>query len=375
MNILVAPDKFKGSLTANEVCDAIEQGLLQFDETLTVNKVPLADGGEGSMDILEQYLDLQPVSLNVDDPLGRSITATYQLSENRAYIEMAAASGLHLLKEDERDCLLTSSYGTGQMILDAYNRGVTHIYLFVGGSATNDAGMGILSALGIKAVAHNQILKPIGGNLLKLTGFDDTRQRIPAVEISFTVVCDVKNPIYGFQGAAYVYAPQKGADADAVVLLDQGLRNFAQVVSKEPGIKVDDFEGAGAAGGVAAGIKAFFPINIQSGIEAIIEIVGLEEAVAAADLVITGEGKFDRQTLEGKVVMGVHNLCKQFHKRMAVICGTLDLDTDQLAPLNIWKVSSLVREDTTMEQAIDNAFELVSQRALELLDDISPEGC
>ncbi len=375
MNVLIAPDKFKNSLTAIEVCNAIEQGLLQFDETLTVKKIPLADGGEGSLEILGRYLDLQPVSLKVDDPLGRSITATYQLSENKAYIEMASASGLHLLKEDERDCLHASSYGTGQMILDAYNHGVTQIYLFVGGSATNDAGMGILSALGIKAIAHHQLLEPIGSNLLELTGFDDTQQRIPAAEISFTVVCDVKNPLYGPQGAAYVYAPQKGADAEAVELLDQGLRNFAHVVSKEPGIKVDDFEGAGAAGGVAAGLKAFFRINVQSGIEAIIEIVGLEEAVAAADLVITGEGKFDHQTLEGKVVMGVHNLCNQFHKRMAVICGTMDLDTDQLALLNIWKVSSLVREDTTLEQAIDNAYELVSQRSFELLHDISPEGC
>ncbi len=371
MNVLIAPDKFKGSLKANKVCDAIEQGLLLFDAALIINKVPLADGGEGSLDILGQCLDLQSVSLKVKDPLGRSIIATYKLSESKAYIEMAAASGLHLLKEDERDCLLTSSFGTGQMILDAYNHGVNQIYLFVGGSATNDAGLGILNALGINALGNDQFLEPIGSNLIQLTGFDDMQQRIAATEISFTVVCDVKNLLYGPQGAAFVYAPQKGADSRAVEHLDLGLRNFAQVVLTDRGLRVDNFEGAGAAGGVAAGIKAFFPINVQSGIEAIMEMVGLAEAVSWADLVITGEGKFDHQTLEGKVVTGVHNLCNQFQKRMAVIVGTVDLDPHQLETLNIWKISSLVTDGTTMEQAIDNAFELVSRRAFELLDEIT----
>ena len=375
MNVLIAPDKFKGSLTASEVCNAIEQGLLQFDETLTIEKIPLADGGEGSLEIIEQHLDLQTVSLEVSDPLGRSIKASYRLSETTAYIEMAAASGLDLLKEDERNCLFTSSLGTGQLILDAYSRGITQIYLFVGGSATNDAGMGILNALGVRALGNDQFLKPIGSSLLDLTGFDETKQRIHATEISFTVVCDVKNLLFGPQGAAFVYAPQKGADSRSVELLDQGLRNFAQVVLKQQGISVDNFEGAGAAGGVAAGIKAFFPANIRSGIEAIIEIVGLAEAVAAADLIITGEGKFDHQTLEGKVVHGVHHLCSRYQKRMAVICGIVDLDAHQLETLNIWKVSSLVRNDTTMEQAIDNAFELVSRRAFELLEEIPSVRC
>ena len=370
MKVLIAPDKFKGSLTATEVCNAIEQGLLQSDETLTIEKIPLADGGEGSLEIIEQHLDLQAVSLEVSDPLGRPIRASYRLSETTAYIEMAPASGLDLLKEDERNCLFTSSFGTGQLILDAYSRGVTQIYLFVGGSATNDAGIGILNALGIRALGNGQFLKPIGISLSELTGFDESLQRIPAGGISFRVICDVKNPLYGPQGAAFVYGPQKGADFDAVKLLDQGLRNFAQVVLEKQGISVDNFEGAGAAGGVAAGIKAFFPTSIQSGIEAIIEIVGLGKSVASADLVITGEGKFDHQTLEGKVVKGVHNLCSQYQKRMAVICGIVDLDPHQLETLNIWKVSSLVRNDTTMQQAIDNAFKLVSRRAFELLEEI-----
>ncbi len=243
--------------------------------------------------------------------------------------------------------------------------------MFVGGSATNDAGIGILHALGIRSLATDQLLKPIGSSLAELTGFDETQIRIPFTEVNFTLVCDVKNHLYGPKGAAYVYAPQKGADPKAVEYLDLGLRNFAQVVLTQRGISVNDFEGAGAAGGVAAGIKAFYPISIQSGIEAIIEMVGLAEAVAEADLVITGEGKFDDQTLEGKVVKGVYDLCTRYQKRMAVICGTLDLNPQQLESLDIWKVSPLVRADTTMEQAIDNAYELVSRRAFELLEDIS----
>ncbi len=368
MKVLIAPDKFKGSLSASAVCNAIEKGLKQHSGDLSIIKIPLADGGEGSLEIIEQVLDLQTIILEVSDPLGRPISASYRLSGTTAYVEMAAASGLDLLKSEERNCMLTSSYGTGQLILDAYQRGAVHIYLFVGGSATNDAGMGILHALGIQLLAKDQLLKPIGSSLAALTGFDETEIIVPTTEVSFTLVCDVKNHLYGPKGAAYVYAPQKGADPKAVEYLDLGLRNFAQVVLTQRDISVNDFDGAGAAGGVAAGIKAFYPINIQSGIEAIIEMVGLAEAVAEADLVITGEGKFDEQTLEGKVVKGVYDLCTQYQKRMAVVCGTLDLDPQQLESLDIWKVSSLVRSDTTMDQAIKKAFELVSQRAFGLLE-------
>ena len=365
MQILIAPDKFKGSLTASEVCEAIETGLLKFDRTLIIQKIPLADGGEGSLEIIQTHLELQSVSAAVQDPLGRPITASYLVSADTAYIELSAASGLELLTVEERNCLVTSSYGTGELILDAFDRGLRNIFLFVGGSATNDGGIGILDALGIHAVNDAGPLVPVGKSLPEITGFDDSALKVEGM--GFTIVCDVQNPLFGPQGAAYVYAPQKGATPQAVTTLDQGLQNMARVIKGARGIRVDDFPGSGAAGGVAAGIKAFFPTKIQSGFGAIMEIVRLEAAVAAADLVVTGEGKFDKQTLQGKVVKGVYDLCQKSSKPLAVICGVLDLDARQLQELDFWKVKPLVKEGISVETAQANAFNLVSQQAFELL--------
>lgn len=370
MKILVAPDKFKSSLTATEVCDAIEKGLLEFDPSIQVKKVPMADGGEGSLKILEHYMDLDPVHIDVTDPLRRLINTSYFLAGPEAYIEMASASGLDILEEAERDCMQTTSFGTGQLIMDAYNRGARHIYLFVGGSATTDAGIGILSAMGIKVLGGNKQLSPVGSSLIDITGF----QIVNLInDIRITVVCDVSNPLYGPDGAAVVYGPQKGADAAAVAHLDRGLRNFAEVVQKECGREVSNFEGAGAAGGVAAGIAAFYPTIIKSGTAAVIEIVGLKEKVATADLIITGEGKLDHQTLQGKVVKGVQDLCNQHLKKVCAICGILDLDADQTKALGLWKIKPLVRKGTTLKEAIANAYELVSSRAFELLEESQHE--
>jgi len=366
MKILVAPDKFKGSLTAAEVCQAIEQGLLRTRQKLQIQKIPLADGGEGSVDILRQHLNLQQISLPVKDPLGRTIEAGYMISPTAAYIEMARASGLDLLAAGERNCLFTTSYGTGQMILDACGRGISSVFLFVGGSATNDGGIGVLDALGIHAMGAQGLLPAIGKSLPEIIGFAEDHPGIG--ELDITVVCDVENPLYGEHGAAFVYAPQKGADAAAVKLLDRGLRNLAGVIRRTRGKRVDNFKGAGAAGGIAAGLKAFFNVKIMSGIETIMQMVELPEALSTADLVITGEGKFDRQTLQGKVVKGVYDLCTRTDKKLAVICGVLELEPEIQRSLGIWKVMPLVRADTTLEQARNNAFELVSQRAFELLD-------
>ncbi len=366
MKIVVAPDKFKGTLTALQVCDAVEQGIHKFDHTFQIIKVPLADGGEGSLDVLQPYLDLRTISIPVKDPLGRTITANYRASQDGAFIEMAEASGLDLLPDSERNCLYTSSFGTGQMILDAYQRGITKIFLFVGGSATCDGGIGILEAMGIRAIGNAGPLPSVGERLPHIERFDETKKKIDKIDI--TVICDVLNPLYGPKGAAMVYAPQKGANAEAVALLDQGLRNLARVVKEQVGIDIDEFEGAGAAGGVAAGLKAFYPVEIRSGFGAISELVGLPDKVVNADLIITGEGKFDHQTLQGKVIKGVHDLCLQKNKPVAAICGVLELDSQTLSELCFTSVKSLVREDTTFEQASANAFDLVSQRAFELIE-------
>lgn len=348
-----------------EVCEAIEIGLLRNDQSIRISKVPLADGGEGSLEILQRLIDLQKISLTVEDPLGRPVRASYGISGEAAFIEMAQASGLGLLSTEERDCLYTTTYGTGQLIMDAYRRGLSRIFLFVGGSATNDGGIGILSALGIQPVGDHGTLLPIGKSLSELTGFIESDTKVD--NLSITVVCDVLNPLYGPRGAAFVYAPQKGASPKAVELLDQGLQNLARVILRTRNIRVDDIDGAGAAGGVAAGIMAHFDTKIQRGFDVISEIAGLEEAVASADLVITGEGKFDQQTLQGKVVKGVYDLCNRKGKKLAVICGVLDLDPHLLKSLKIWKVMPLVDVKTSFDQARKNAYKLVCQRAFELL--------
>ncbi|MDH3712200.1 MAG: glycerate kinase, partial [Cyclobacteriaceae bacterium] len=267
----------------------------------------------------------------------------------------------------ERNCLNTSSLGTGELIWDAIDKGARQIYLFIGGSATTEAGLGILQALGINAINKGQILPPVGSSLVDITEFDTSGLKIEPQELEFIVVCDVRNPLYGPQGAAFVYAPQKGADQQAVHLLDKGLRNFADIIRQQRGLNVHDFEGSGAAGGIAAGIKSFFPARIQRGIDTIMELVDLRTALSRADLVITGEGKLDGQTLEGKVIAGVHGLCKIAGKKLAVICGSSTLTPEQTRDMGFWEVQPLVKDDIPMQEALDNAFELVSKRAFELL--------
>lgn len=366
MNILIAPDKFKGTLSAWEVCQAIGEGLLRYHRNFNITSIPLADGGEGTLEILDKHLQLQTVVKEVNDPLLRPIKAAYKISGDIAYIEMARASGLELLRAGERNCFYTSSLGTGELILDAYRRGARQFYLFVGGSATCDGGLGVLQALGIKARQQDRELQPIGASLGSITSLDTSALQIKD-EISFTVVCDVKNPLYGPQGAAWVFGPQKGASAEEVQQLDAGLQHFAGVIERQQGRKVHLFEGSGAAGGIAAGIAGFFPTAIRAGIDTILEMVKLADAVAAADLVITGEGKLDAQTLHGKVISGVHALCLGQGKKLAVICGTLELTEAQLEALTFWKVLSLTREDTDSATAIKNAYQLLSDRAYELI--------
>ena len=364
----MAPDKFKGSLTAIQVCDAIEKGLTRYNSSFDIKKIPLADGGDGSLEVIRPYLGLKSKTLSVLDPIMRPVSASYLYSSEAAYIEMAAASGINLLDKNERDCLKTTSYGTGQLIVDARKSGLKDIFLFLGGSATNDGGIGILEALGILPVSHGVRLDPVGENLPRITGFDDAGQLFN--DIRLTLVCDVMNPLYGKDGAAYVYGPQKGADEKAVRLLDGGLRNLADVIWRSRKIKVSEFPGAGAAGGVAAGLKAFFSVKIKQGIDSIMEIVKLPSEIDAADLVITGEGKFDSQTLQGKVVKGIYDLCLEKEKKLALVCGVQALEDAQLAKLKFWRVTSLVGPGTSEAEAISNAQSLIADRVFQLMDEL-----
>lgn len=370
MKVLLTPDKFKGSLTAFEVCDAMHKGITRCDPSIEVVHYPLADGGEGSLDVIDANLGLKTIQLEVSGPRFELIKAHYKVGNDAAYIEMALASGLQLLKKSERDCLYTSTYGTGQLVKDAVLRGYRKIYLFIGGSATNDAGIGMAAALGYRFLDKNKLpIKTIGKHLIKLDSIDDSQLSIDKENIEFFVVTDVKNVIYGKNGAAYTYASQKGADKPGIQLLDKGLRNFSLVVDKTYGIRVDNLEGGGAAGGLGAGLAALFKAKILPGIETIMEITHFQRSLTATDLIITGEGKLDLQSIQGKVIDGVCRMAKSNNIPVAIICGMVENLKEIQDKLNIKSIHPLVSEKITTARAIRDARQLVTKRSEQLIRD------
>ncbi len=369
-NILIAPDKFKGSLTAGQVCEAISMGITRFNDSFNIDLVPLADGGEGTLSVLSSSMPLQNVAVEVCDPLFRPVTANYLIGQDVAYIEMSAASGLELLSPSERNCLYTTTYGTGQLIKDALQRGVKELYLFVGGSATNDAGIGMANALGYSFVdTNNKPLRPIGENLAKIEDFHLEDAKVDWRHIAFHVVCDVENGLFGPEGAAWVYAAQKGADVQSIELLDHGLKNFGNLVRQKLDKDIATKKGSGAAGGLGAGAMAFLDATVKSGIHTVMDIVGLERYMKNADLVITGEGKFDRQTMAGKVVAGVGALARKYEIPVGVLCGAKDDDIsdNDLRHLGVSKLLTIKDKDMDLDFAINNAYDLLMDRSTEIV--------
>ena len=367
MNILIAPDKFKGSLTSQEVCNAIEEGIIEVLPDTTIIKIPVADGGEGSLDIIEKKLHFEKVEIFVNDPLFRPIKTYYGLLNDTAYIEMALASGLQILNEKERNPMLTTSLGTGEMILNAIKRGATKINLFVGGSATNDAGIGIASAFGIKFKDKNgEILKPIGENLIKINSIDINKTTLPD-NIEINVLTDVNNVLFGKNGAAYIFAKQKGAGEKEIKILDEGLKNISKVITKTTGKNVSEIPGSGAAGGVFAGISLLGNAKIKSGIDTILNLLDINNYIQQSDLVITGEGLLDKQTLEGKVIKGILSRCKKFSKKSAIICGDTTLTLEELKTLNTNIILTLKTKEISKEESMKNAYSLLKERAKEIM--------
>ncbi len=367
MNILIAPDKFKGSLSASEVCHAVARGLLQINPDAIIQTVPLADGGEGTCDLLTEWHEGRKIELVVHGPLFSPVSAHYGISKGGdvAFIEMAVASGLTLLKAEERNPLNTTTLGTGDLIVDALNRQVKKIILGLGGSATNDGGMGMAMALGYKFCdVEGDILKPIGENLIHLhhIKYDAIHPQLKNVQVK--ALCDVTNPLYGLDGAAFVYGPQKGASKQDVELLDAGLRNFRRVVHKYLKTSVD-FPGSGAAGGLGAGAKVFLNAMMEKGIIHMLQTTSLEEKISNAEIIITGEGKIDSQTFSGKVVSEVTRLAQKSGKPVMVICGKCDLSDKEMHTYGIEKVISLVDTNTTTESAIKNASALITRKIFE----------
>ena len=308
MTITLAFDSFKGSLRSDEVADAFEDGLRTSLSDCTILKANIADGGEGTMDALTGKLDATTISMATTDPLDRPISAQYSIIDNgnTAIIELAVASGLTLLQNEERNPMLTSTYGTGLLIADALKRGCRKIILGIGGSATNDGGTGILDALGFRFLDTNgNRLRGCGESLSKIHTIDTTQVMQEVREATFILACDVTNPLYGPNGAAHIFAKQKGGTPDMIQSLDKGLHKFAEIIGYHTNNHIYSIPGSGAAGGVGGGLAGMLNARLERGIEVIFDIIGFENMVRESDYVITGEGKIDRQTLMGKAPSGV----------------------------------------------------------------------
>lgn len=367
MKILIAPDKFKGSLSAQEVCDAVEHGILNILPITEVIKLPLADGGEGSLEVLEPTLKFERKYLMVNNPLFSPIKTWYGLKNDIAFVEMAKASGLQLLKQEERNPKLTSSFGTGELIIDAINNGAKKIFLFIGGSATNDAGMGIANALGYKFFDKNRKeLLPTGGNLIEVADIK-LENKCNFDDVKFIVLTDVQNIFYGKNGAAYNYAKQKGADNSSIKLLNLGLKNLSELFIKLFNKDIANIPGSGAAGGIGGGMIAFFNAKLMNGARTILEMLEFENFVSDSDFIITGEGKFDYQTMEGKLVKAVLDICRKHHKPVSVVCGISTVSAMEIKKLGLVSVNSIVNDNISTNDAMRNAKHYLVKRAEELI--------
>ncbi len=366
MKVLVASDKFKGSLTALEACLAIKEGVLKYDLSASVVLLPLADGGEGSLEAIEGTLQFKREFVTVNNPIFKHIDTFYGLKGDTAYIEMSKASGLLLLKKDQQSACHTTTLGTGEMIKDALKKGAKKIYLFIGGSATNDAGIGMAQALGYNFLDKDSLsLKPVGASLEKIE-FITGNLISEAKQAEFIVVTDVKNMLYGNNGAAHIFAKQKGATDLEIKLLDKGLKHFSNTVEKKWGKNIANIAGAGAAGGLGAGAVGFLNARIKPGIETILDLLEFNKILNSVDYVITGEGKLDYQTLEGKVIKGVMDLSNQMNKPLGIVCGVNEISSVQIKKLPIKVCCTIMDNTISIKTAMSNAYSLLVQRATQV---------
>jgi len=369
MKIVISPDKFKGTLSAQDVSKAIEAGLKRALPSAQVVIVPVADGGEGTVDAVLAAAGGSRHRVVVTGPLGNSTKAEFGiLSDGTAIIEMAQASGLWLVPVEERDPTVTTTYGTGELIEAALDLGTERLIIGIGGSATNDGGVGAARALGIRFFKKDGSEIGLGGReLVKITKIDASGIDPRVKRSRLLVAGDVKNPLYGPQGAAHVFAPQKGATEEQVILLDQGLINLSKIIEKDLGVDVSRLPGAGAAGGLGAGLVAFLGATIESGVDLIIKAVGLENKMKDADLVITGEGQIDLQSAFGKAPVGVARLAKKHSIKTVAIAGRLGEGYEKVLEEGIDVIFSLEDLAGSTDEAMRNPsfyLEVAAYRAL-----------
>ncbi len=369
MKIVIAPDSYKESLSAIQVAEAIEAGFKKVFPDAEYLTCPVADGGEGSVEALVDASEGETIHASVIGPLGQTHTAFYGISGDKktAFIEMAAASGIELVPFHLRDPLKATSYGTGQLIKHALDQGIRHLIICIGGSATNDAGCGMLQALGVALTdSQGQGIVQGGAALQTLSHVSvsglDPRLKNCVIEVA----CDVRNPLTGPNGASHIYGPQKGATPEMVDQLDLALKNFAHVVKQDLGIDVDDIPGAGAAGGMGAAFYAFLNAELRPGIEIMTQAVELEALVKEADLVITGEGRLDNQSVNGKVPVGVAEIAKRYQLPVIVIAGATGDDIDAVYQHGIDAAFDSVHKITTFEEIVREAGENVTKTAFNI---------
>jgi len=368
MKIVLAPDSFKGNLTSLQVAAALEKGIRRVLPNAQCIKVPMADGGEGTVQSLVDGEGGKFVRKKVTGPAGKPVTARYGLLADgkTAVIEMAEASGLPYVKGKEKNPMKTTSYGTGELILDAINKGAEKIIIGIGGSATTDGGTGMAQALGIKFLDKNgKEIKEYGagGMLNKIAKIDMSGIDARINKTKIIVASDVENPLYGKKGAAYVFGPQKGATSTMVKTLDANLKYFGNLLKKDLGKDVRTLKGAGAAGGLGAGLVAFTGAKLKSGIDIVVDATRLKKHLKDADLVITGEGRVDSQTAFGKTPAGVAKVAKKFKVPTIAIGGGISDDAREVFTHGIDGLASACARDMTLEDAINNSKDHLANAA------------
>ena len=372
MKIVLAPDSYKGSLSADKVCKAMERGIRCVLPNAEIVHLPMADGGEGTVDILVAATRGELKAVTVTGPLGQPLKASFGLAGDRktAIIEMAAASGLPLVPLEMRNPLDTTTYGTGELIRNALNLGVKEIIIGIGGSATTDCGTGMAQALGIRFYdRHGLIKSPLTGRLMGTVKQIDTGtidRRIQ--EIKITVACDVRNPLLGQEGAVAVYGPQKGAQLGDLPILESNMRHVIEIIESATGVFVRDLPGSGAAGGLGAGLVAFLNAELKPGIDLVLEVYGFQKRIQGADFIVTGEGRVDSQSGFGKVLKGVSNEAQKQGIPLLLVAGSVDMEEDALRNLGIAAFESLCSVDVPVEKAMKHTEELIVQKTKKLLE-------
>lgn len=371
MNFIFASDSFKGSLSSLQIGQILKEELKSIMPLAKSKTFLIADGGEGTLDAFMVKENAKRVYLKVSDPLFREISASYVTFDKTAVISMSEASGLTLLSSDEQNPLNTTTYGTGELILDALKNGYRDIVVAIGGSATNDGGTGCMSALGVKFLdSDGNIIHGVGKNLEKIAKIDTSCLVSEAKDAKFTVMCDVTNPLTGENGATYVYGPQKGATPEIADRLEKGMLNYASVIKKDMGIEANTIVGGGAAGGIGCALSVFLGGKMTSGIETLLDLVNFDSALKNADCVISGEGRIDSQSANGKVIFGIGQRCKKQGVPLICIAGGTKDGYESVYDIGVTKIYTLVNEKTSLDDAISNAESIYRARAKEMLLDI-----